>query len=121
MHIDYVITRGFSATARATSWAAMSRHSTHKRQRSAMRADRLRGAPGGPGRVRHSDFAWEAGTRAALGDAIHTHPFNHAVREKTDISFISLCRRRQALITCKQRWRMLLMRQGRVRAGHIYP
>ncbi|WFD20012.1 ribonuclease P [Malassezia caprae] len=57
----------------------MARHSTHKRLRGAMRADRVRGAPGGPGRLRTATFSWEPPARSQIQAAIHTHPFNHTL------------------------------------------
>lgn len=56
----------------------MAVRSTHKRKRSASRADCSRSAPGTPGRRTASIYTWSEHARRALSDAIHAHPFNHA-------------------------------------------
>ncbi|WFD31404.1 ribonuclease P [Malassezia sp. CBS 17886] len=52
--------------------------STHKRKRSAVRADRARGAPGGSGRLVANVYDAD-GADHAFDAAIDAHPFQHAV------------------------------------------
>lgn len=52
-------------------------HSTHKRKRSAQRADRARAVPGGSGRCITTVYAQEGEEKRS--EAIESHPFNHQV------------------------------------------
>lgn len=56
-------------------------HSTHKRKRSAMRADRARSVPAGSGRWIATVYT-EHGEKE-LAEAIESHPFNHQVGAPT--------------------------------------
>lgn len=59
----------------------MAARSTHKRKRSAIRADNERGKPGGlgGGRLTLSMYEWSPSAREELKRALYTHPFNHTV------------------------------------------
>lgn len=73
-------------------------HSTHKRKRSASRADRARSVPGGGGRLISTVYADTERGRRERTAAVEAHPFNHQldlvlpVADPSDVAaYTALC------------------------------